>query len=70
MNSTEPIKIERRGGRREGAGRKKSPDKRAQLSVYIPRDLLTAVNAAALREGVSRSELLTRALCKFLEDPR
>lgn len=67
MNSTEPtpIKIERRGGRRKGAGRKKNPEKRVQLSALVPPDLLTAVTEGAVREGVSRSEFLTRALYKF-----
>lgn len=65
MSNTEPIKIERRGGRREGAGRKKNPEKRVQLSALVPPDLLQAINAASLREGISRSEFLTRALYKF-----
>ena len=56
-----------RGGTRPHAGRPVGPDGRApRVSVRIPERLLARFDAAAARDGISRSRALVAALRAWL----
>lgn len=55
-----------RGGRREGAGRPPKPDAKQRIQGYVHPDVLEAINEAAERHGLSRSEMVEYALTGYL----
>lgn len=54
---TEPTK---RGGKRQGAGRKQNPLKRVSLTVSLPPKNKLWIVSKAKQDGISASELVTR----------
>lgn len=54
-----------RGGRRQGAGRPPAGEaKRVRVSLTLPPELIAAADREAAARGLSRSEMLTRALAE------
>jgi hypothetical protein len=58
-----------RGGQRPGSGRKAIHQDAIQLSVYIPRAIVEALDKEADRLGVSRGRAITDLLAKSLNVP-
>jgi len=61
---------ENRGGKREGAGRKRlEPEKRLTISAAFPPDLVAKIDALAKAEGKSRSSVLVELIRRALGAP-
>ena len=60
----------RRGGRREGAGRKPEFEDRVLRSISFERAEMRQVEAIAERRGVSFSEVVRRAVTAYLKRQR
>ena len=50
------------GGKRQGAGRPKKEGERVSFRCELPKDAAEILKALAEREGISRTEFLTRLL--------
>ena len=56
------------GGARPGAGRKPKIDARRPATFTLPPDQLAAIEAIASRDGISKSEALSRLITRALAD--
>lgn len=59
--------IDRRGGARKNAGRKRNPDKAVGILTYCPRQTAEAVRALAEAEGMSLSKEVASLLAEALQ---
>lgn len=61
----------KRGGKREGAGRKPNPEGRAvTVAVSVPEPLLARLDTLAEQNAWSRSEAVKRAIQSLLGDQK
>lgn len=61
------IKKDRRGGYREGAGRKKKDNRTQTVAFSISPELMQRIAKEALMRGVSRSKLIVDAIEDYLK---
>jgi Ribbon-helix-helix protein, copG family len=59
----------KRGGKRPGAGRP-ATGRDPVTAVRLPPDLLDRLDAIAVDQGVSRSEMMRRILAAYVEAPK
>ena len=56
------------GGKRPGAGRPPKPDAKQRVQGYVHPDVLAALDEAAARKGISRSEMVEYAVTAYLQE--